>query len=912
MVTGSAAPMQSITSGRLQPKAIPGRAPDSLSLAAVPDNALPVGGGEPLSPPARSFFEPRFGHDFSRVRVFADSRSAEQARALHARAYTVGSNIVFGAGEYAPATDFGRRVLAHELTHVVQQSGAGPHLQRFEAPLHQSAELSSLTTGESKGFSLEEAQATYFGNWMRDMNQIFVPMIKKILGNDVVFAAINYLAMKKFGRTVTPEQFGYYIPAEHIDSPAGLVAEYDLLPRQPAIADSTPAQKRPASLDTKQESVVPGTAKVQEANLFAADETGVMAHIRRTNMHVERRLELAAQLGRNPDGLMSFGAALHAVEDLFAHSNWVEIATDKVLQANPKLVPQLKKSDRRVFTYSATVSTDKGMRPVLTTGSFTGKDTQMSVGTELVNLLRRPLVPPRSPAETSAEEHFTYELLKTLTGRLQSDPAFHAAIKKDVLDLLPGFPGREAIVDELLALPLHTIYFWTTLPPSVPKELKDFIGLTALQTAIRNTISSEILQPAANQIEASFVGAQVAQTSLVHSLDEGKRVAAGRFTPEETRKMQAVTGAGGPSVEAQQRDASAEAKARVVALQATPAQVVAGPSHTQLAKDHANSPFFGLSFLMATTADRKLRDRLIDAWNEARPGSGSKPHAFPGRPSDEGAMKKSSARGVAILSQGRELPEAAYDIAGMRRESAMHIRAVATALRAFAESPANAAHHVNQLRSKLGKYDLKSAANIDEILAGMALTLNKVQPVGDRTLALKPLATRLDEDADLIAAPGQSPTLAQRAEANAKLRAHQSEAAQILYKNPSVDATLAAIVLFTLSAEINTTAVAYEQQQRDIVEGKATLSGMAQQTISVEQLTLPSLSQRPEKLQALLQESRDIIAHPYEKTWWVPIVTDFIRQHQSQIAAEVEARNRGYALIYTPGTTGMVDDHQRE
>ncbi len=70
--------------------------------------------------------EPRFGRDFSHVRVRADVDAAASARALHARAYTRGSELVFGAGEYAPASDAGRRLLAHELAHVVQQDGGGP------------------------------------------------------------------------------------------------------------------------------------------------------------------------------------------------------------------------------------------------------------------------------------------------------------------------------------------------------------------------------------------------------------------------------------------------------------------------------------------------------------------------------------------------------------------------------------------------------------------------------------------------------------------------------------------------------------------------------------------------------------------------------------------------------------------
>jgi Domain of unknown function (DUF4157) len=80
--------------------------------------------GQPLDSDTRSFFEPRFGRDFSRVRVHTDSRAAESARAVDALAYTVGSKVVFGPGRYQPRTDEGRQLLAHELTHTVQQSAS--------------------------------------------------------------------------------------------------------------------------------------------------------------------------------------------------------------------------------------------------------------------------------------------------------------------------------------------------------------------------------------------------------------------------------------------------------------------------------------------------------------------------------------------------------------------------------------------------------------------------------------------------------------------------------------------------------------------------------------------------------------------------------------------------------------------
>ncbi len=100
------------------------RAPSANTEAALDAGAVvrvTERGGAPLPSWVRSYFEPRFGHDFSCVRVHADDEAANAARAVRARAYTIGREIVFGAGEYAPATMEGKRLLAHELAYVVQQ-----------------------------------------------------------------------------------------------------------------------------------------------------------------------------------------------------------------------------------------------------------------------------------------------------------------------------------------------------------------------------------------------------------------------------------------------------------------------------------------------------------------------------------------------------------------------------------------------------------------------------------------------------------------------------------------------------------------------------------------------------------------------------------------------------------------------
>ena len=99
-----------------------GAAPASI------DRAL-ASPGRPLEPALRRDMEQRFGHDFSRVRVHSDMASEISARQVNAHAYTSGYDIVFGPGRFAPATPAGRRLLAHELTHVVQQTRDADGLQ---------------------------------------------------------------------------------------------------------------------------------------------------------------------------------------------------------------------------------------------------------------------------------------------------------------------------------------------------------------------------------------------------------------------------------------------------------------------------------------------------------------------------------------------------------------------------------------------------------------------------------------------------------------------------------------------------------------------------------------------------------------------------------------------------------------
>ena len=115
--------------------------------------------GSPLDANIRNFFEPRFGTDFSAVRIHTDTQAAESARSVNALAYTVGRDVAFNSGQYAPHSDSGKRLLAHELTHVVQQGGDS-------SPETAGSKSRPVTVSPSQGaFEVEAHRMAESYNW---------------------------------------------------------------------------------------------------------------------------------------------------------------------------------------------------------------------------------------------------------------------------------------------------------------------------------------------------------------------------------------------------------------------------------------------------------------------------------------------------------------------------------------------------------------------------------------------------------------------------------------------------------------------------------------------------------------------------------------------------------------------------
>ena len=187
--------------------------------------------GQPLDAATRSFMQPRFGRDFSGVRVHSDAAAARSAQAVGAKAYTVGDDIVFGAGRFAPSTGEGRRLLAHELAHVAQRSG---RLQReptlkgaMRIPVQPTEDdaFASFTGATYKYFLREEIQwhnNTIFGHSLdlavypsQEQREKLSPVEMAAICASVLETGIG-LPMKEDGRSLI----------EHI---ADQIETYDLL-----------------------------------------------------------------------------------------------------------------------------------------------------------------------------------------------------------------------------------------------------------------------------------------------------------------------------------------------------------------------------------------------------------------------------------------------------------------------------------------------------------------------------------------------------------------------------------------------------------------------------------------------------------------------------------------------------------
>ncbi|GHO83206.1 eCIS core domain-containing protein [Dictyobacter formicarum] len=140
-----------------------GESNEQMNVAPVSVELALASRGGPLEPVLRQDMEQRLGYDFSSVRIHTDAQAAESARDVNAYAYTAGHDIVFGTGRFAPGTHEGRRLIAHELTHVVQQGDLNANVVRRSPPGGKVPEANGEILGASESTS-ETVVLYHYGN----------------------------------------------------------------------------------------------------------------------------------------------------------------------------------------------------------------------------------------------------------------------------------------------------------------------------------------------------------------------------------------------------------------------------------------------------------------------------------------------------------------------------------------------------------------------------------------------------------------------------------------------------------------------------------------------------------------------------------------------------------------------------
>jgi len=239
------------------------------------------GNGHAMDMNTRSIMENSFSADFSAIAIHTGNESAQMNRALNAKAFTVGSDIYFNQGEYQPWTAGGKHLLAHELTHTIQQGKSPsnnkniscfdqPKISRFTDTSHHIAEEAGLT---GAGVPEEWRKQIEIGNVKRDYSQL--PSM------------INLALLCDF------DSFGGYRAEEHFDN---YIWEND----KNGFSDRGEVEAR-------------GVIEGYKPTPDPVD-------------YIKRKISVLMRLGPTETGLQALGTAFHAIEDFFAHSNFIELS----------------------------------------------------------------------------------------------------------------------------------------------------------------------------------------------------------------------------------------------------------------------------------------------------------------------------------------------------------------------------------------------------------------------------------------------------------------------------------------------------------------------------------------------------------------------------------------------------------
>lgn len=390
---------QQETQGRSQTPALTDEGLQDPSMMLSPRAAAAPStrsGGGALEEGVQQDMGRRFDFNFANVRVHADGAAQESAQGLASHAYTLGSDIVFNAGQYEPHSPKGQRLIAHELAHVVQQSGSsapaaqtklevsapgdeseieaeravdavmgglrptltpvgGRIVQRFSqgdgSATHGGHAFMTEDALQGMGLDAGQARQGRFGNWERDLSQALAPGIRAILMEGPAWHGLNIIAIKEFSRGINLTEFGTYDPVEHMDNPTGLRAgdvfnqgqfssDRDAVNQNPdTYGNATPAggdNQGYATADQRYGQTPFGNVQIADpVAAFQVDESGIPRYMQTSKEWLKRTLRGSATLGRDNEGgrgPREFSSGIHTMQDYYAHSNFCEIAINNLIR----------------------------------------------------------------------------------------------------------------------------------------------------------------------------------------------------------------------------------------------------------------------------------------------------------------------------------------------------------------------------------------------------------------------------------------------------------------------------------------------------------------------------------------------------------------------------------------------------
>jgi Domain of unknown function (DUF4157)/Heterokaryon incompatibility protein Het-C len=573
------------------------------------------GGGSPLTDDVRGFMEPRFGADFSAVRVHTGSDAVQMNSQLNAQAFANGSDIYFGAGK-APAKD---ALTAHELTHVVQQTGdaVSPKvIQCYQAgdSGHGSIEKKGLLLA---GFTAEQAEEAYLGNWMRDLSQ---------LGPDL-FPLVELLGMGEFGKQIDPGKLGTYVPSEHMDNPDGgntvedqttSTNEKDVKARDENKSQLSESQKK------DQEAANAAYADIKAA----AAKNRLPAYIERSKFMAKRKLVEAIGKGETPEGREEMSSALHAIEDYFSHTNFTEAAIWVLAKDNPAKYKSLmaKMSKTTLGTGAATVG---GIDPVtgmpqIISGTYVAGANNMVSKIELL----------KTELESGA---LTVALVKGLMmkeGIMANDLAHKLGEKTGVKPILQTVEGGVGAVVGGVEGAIEGASRGAKTGGSIGSKVGGLLG--SFGAAVGEEIG-EIVGGGVGVVTGGISGAREGEATgeAMGEQDAESIIKAAGFViqggmivitaatvarlltlfPLISLRLAAVVAFAKSKLGQKLLDAYAEKKVADSAQEAK-AKGLTGPTHSELAKDAPEHPLFDASSALAVKAVEGIGSAMKVAWSQ--------------------------------------------------------------------------------------------------------------------------------------------------------------------------------------------------------------------------------------------------------------------------------------------------------